>query len=132
MAAIATIIRAKRLSNVLLSGSVAERKSPDNRMFGRFPDNASFTGCHKWRGFCGFFFSQSRVAKGTSPRGSHRTVLETLASYGSYHPTASLSKIPMHKQSRFSLSIPDYPAYRLSFCFQSFVLPLCPPDQFFI
>ena len=20
--------------------------------------NASFTGCHKWRGFCGFFFSQ--------------------------------------------------------------------------
>ena len=44
MAAIATIIRVKRLSNVLLSGSVAERKSPDNRMFGRFPVNAALSG----------------------------------------------------------------------------------------
>jgi hypothetical protein len=59
MAATATIISAKRLSNVLLLGSVAERKSPDNRMFDRFPDNASFTGCHKGRGFCGSFFSQN-------------------------------------------------------------------------
>ncbi len=39
MAATATIISAKRLSNVLLSGSVAERNSPDNRMFGRFPES---------------------------------------------------------------------------------------------
>ena len=44
MAAIATIISAKRLSNVLLSGSVAEWKSPDNRMFGRFPVNAALSG----------------------------------------------------------------------------------------
>ena len=43
MAATATIISAKRLSNVLLSGSVAERKSPDNRMFGRFPVNAALS-----------------------------------------------------------------------------------------
>jgi hypothetical protein len=33
MAATATIISAKRLSNVLLLGSVAERKSPDNAKF---------------------------------------------------------------------------------------------------
>ena len=44
MAATATIISAKRLSNVLLSGSVAERKSPDNRMFDRFPVNAALSG----------------------------------------------------------------------------------------
>jgi hypothetical protein len=44
MAATATIISAKRLSNVLLLGSVAERKSPDNRMFGRFPVNAALSG----------------------------------------------------------------------------------------
>ncbi len=43
MAATATIISAKRLSNVLLLGSVAERKSPDNRMFGRFPVNAALS-----------------------------------------------------------------------------------------
>ena len=44
MAATATIISAKRLSNVLLLGSVAERKSPDNRMFDRFPVNAALSG----------------------------------------------------------------------------------------
>ena len=44
MAATATIISVKRLSNVLLSGSVAERKSPDNRMFDRFPVNAALSG----------------------------------------------------------------------------------------
>ncbi len=32
------------LSNVLLSGSVAERKSPDNRTFDRFPGNAALSG----------------------------------------------------------------------------------------
>jgi hypothetical protein len=44
MRATATIISAKRLSNVLLLGSVAERKSPDNRMFGRFPSNDALSG----------------------------------------------------------------------------------------
>ncbi len=43
MAATATIISAKRLPNVLLLGSVAERKSPDNRMFGRLPVNAALS-----------------------------------------------------------------------------------------
>jgi hypothetical protein len=59
---------------------------------------------------CGYKFGQEEKAynivavespRGTSPRGAHRTVCDTLASYGSHHPlTISLARRQCANRSR--------------------------------